>query len=114
VLNVRVEIEVPLLELVAKDLLHKNLLIIFDNCEYVVGICAEVAQMLLQTCSELHNLATSRENLNISGEFTPGPSGRQPLPPGRQLSGSARSHLSALAKRVATSVGNRPAGVGPG
>ena len=48
----------------------KRLLLILDNCEHVIGACAELANFLLQTCPHLVILATSREALGITGEFT--------------------------------------------
>jgi hypothetical protein len=39
----------------------KDLLLVLDNCEQVIGACAELAEQLLRTCAKLHILATSRE-----------------------------------------------------
>ncbi len=46
----------------------RHLLLIFDNCEHLIGACAQLAEALLQACSELCVLVTSREALGISGE----------------------------------------------
>jgi predicted ATPase/DNA-binding CsgD family transcriptional regulator len=46
----------------------KNLLLILDNCEHVVGAAAGLARDLLHVCPNLHILATSREGLAINGE----------------------------------------------
>ena len=46
----------------------KKVLLVLDNCEHLVEACAELAQALLQSCPELHVLATSREALGITGE----------------------------------------------
>ncbi len=46
----------------------KHLLLILDNCEHVISACAELAHHLLQACSGLHILATSRERLGVPGE----------------------------------------------
>jgi predicted ATPase/class 3 adenylate cyclase len=48
----------------------KRLLLILDNCEQIVGACAQLADRLLKSCHDLHILATSREGLGISGETT--------------------------------------------
>jgi len=53
------------------DFLHsKQLLLILDNCEHVIGACAQLAEFLLQACPHLVILATSREALGITGELT--------------------------------------------
>jgi len=46
----------------------KRLLIVLDNCEHVIGACAELAASLLRTCPGILILATSREPLNVAGE----------------------------------------------
>jgi predicted ATPase/class 3 adenylate cyclase len=52
------------------QLRDKRLLIVLDNCEHVLGTCAELAASLLRTCPEIVLLATSREPLSITGEQT--------------------------------------------
>ncbi len=52
----------------AEDLRSKNLLLILDNCEHVIGACALLADELLRTCPRLRILTTSREALRIPGE----------------------------------------------
>jgi predicted ATPase len=46
----------------------RELLLVLDNCEHVVEVCAQVVQELLDNCPRLHVLATSREALRIPGE----------------------------------------------
>ncbi len=48
------------------DLRHAVL--VLDNCEHVVGSCAELATALLSGCPNLRILATSREPFGIFGE----------------------------------------------
>jgi len=43
-------------------------LLIFDNCEHVIGSAAPLARRLLASCPGLRVLATSREALGITGE----------------------------------------------
>jgi non-specific serine/threonine protein kinase len=50
-----------LTELIAEN----HILLVFDNCEHVLPAAAELAQTLLESCSNLHILATSREPLNL-------------------------------------------------
>ncbi len=47
---------------------QRQILLVFDNCEHLVGACAELADRLLDTCSSVRILATSREPLRIAGE----------------------------------------------
>ncbi len=46
----------------------RRALVMLDNCEHLVGACAEVAGALLRGCPNLRILATSREPLSIAGE----------------------------------------------
>jgi len=46
----------------------KEVLLVLDNCEHLIGTSAEVAEALLHSCPELRVLATSREALGITGE----------------------------------------------
>jgi predicted ATPase len=45
-------------------------LLILNNCEHLIGACAELTEALLRECPHLRILATSREALNIEGEQT--------------------------------------------
>jgi predicted ATPase/DNA-binding SARP family transcriptional activator len=46
----------------------QELLLVLDNCEHLVGTCAQLAGVLLSGCPELQVLATSREPLHVPGE----------------------------------------------
>jgi non-specific serine/threonine protein kinase len=46
----------------------KELLLVIDNCEHLLGACAQLIGTLLSACPKLQIVATSREVLNISGE----------------------------------------------
>jgi predicted ATPase/DNA-binding winged helix-turn-helix (wHTH) protein len=46
----------------------KQALIVLDNCEHLIGACAEVAEALLRAAPDLRILATSREPLKCAGE----------------------------------------------
>jgi non-specific serine/threonine protein kinase len=82
----------PLTEAIAEDLKSLEILLILDNCEHVVGACAEFADALLHSCGGLRILATSREALGVPGErqfavpplSTPDP---HALPPVEELGG---------------------------
>lgn len=43
-------------------------LLLLDNCEHLIGACAELADGLLRTCPDVRILATSREPLGVLGE----------------------------------------------
>jgi predicted ATPase len=64
-------IEAPghsLIETLSGILKTRQLLLVLDNCEHLLGACAALATALLQTCPHLRILATSREPLRIAGE----------------------------------------------
>jgi non-specific serine/threonine protein kinase len=43
-------------------------LLLLDNCEHLIGACAELAEALVHACPHLLILATSREALRVPGE----------------------------------------------
>ena len=47
---------------------ERDLLLILDNCEHLVGACAGLIEWLLRSCPDLQVVATSREPLEIGGE----------------------------------------------
>jgi predicted ATPase/DNA-binding NarL/FixJ family response regulator len=70
VLGMREEPGRPLLTTMLDWLRSKQLLLILDNCEHLIDACAQLAEALLQSCAQLHVLATSREALRVPGETT--------------------------------------------
>ena len=54
---------------VVRALAGRELLIVLDNCEHVLGAAARVAVMLAGQCPRVRVLATSRERLDVPGEF---------------------------------------------
>jgi predicted ATPase len=48
----------------------RQILLILDNCEHLIEACAQLIQALLQSCSELYVMATSREVLKVAGELS--------------------------------------------
>ena len=58
----------PLLGAVTRHLAGKRALLVLDNCEHLIGACAELASALLSSCPTLSLLATSRERLLVAGE----------------------------------------------
>src|SRR6202521_6008491 len=56
-------------ESVARAVGAQRLLLILDNCEHVIDAAAKLAETVVRTCSRTTILATSREILNIEGEY---------------------------------------------
>ena len=52
----------------ARTLARRQLLLVLDNCEQVIGVAAEVCGRLLLGADDVRVLATSREPLRIAGE----------------------------------------------
>ena len=52
----------------AHALARRQLLLVLDNCEQVIGAAAEVCGRLLLGADDVRVLATSRESLRIAGE----------------------------------------------
>ena len=67
-LGVREQPGVPAAEAVARVLARRQLLLVLDNCEHVIGAAAQLCGGLLQACDDLRIVATSREPLRIAGE----------------------------------------------
>jgi predicted ATPase/DNA-binding SARP family transcriptional activator len=65
----------PASERLAGFVADKALLLVLDNCEHLVGACAELAQRLLAAGPAVKVLATSREVLGVPGEVV------WPVPP---------------------------------
>jgi non-specific serine/threonine protein kinase len=59
----------PLTDTLTEYLRPKQGLLVLDNCEHLLDACAHLVTTLLQACTELRILATSREPLNVDGEY---------------------------------------------
>ena len=59
----------PLIAVLTNYLRAKELLLVIDNCEHLLGACAQLIGTLSSACPNLRIVATSREVLNISGEI---------------------------------------------
>lgn len=63
--------EVPgrtMTEALVASLRRRSVLLVLDNCEHLLGACAELVDALLSGCPRLRVLATSREALSMAGE----------------------------------------------
>jgi predicted ATPase/class 3 adenylate cyclase len=56
------------LDVLLKHLDERELLLVLDNCEHLIGEVARVVVALIRRCPHVTILATSREPLNVSGE----------------------------------------------
>ncbi len=54
---------------VVRALAGRELLIVLDNCEHVLGAAARVVVMLAGQCPRVRVMTTSRERLDVPGEF---------------------------------------------
>jgi predicted ATPase/DNA-binding SARP family transcriptional activator len=59
----------PLTETLLEALGARQLLLVLDNCEHLIGACARLADTLLSGCPQLRILATSRQSLGLTGEI---------------------------------------------
>jgi predicted ATPase/DNA-binding SARP family transcriptional activator/DNA-binding CsgD family transcriptional regulator len=58
----------PFTETLVEILRSKDMLLLLDNCEHLVGAAASLVDALLDACPDLKVLATSREALGVAGE----------------------------------------------
>jgi predicted ATPase len=54
---------------VVRALADRELLIVLDNCEHVLGSAGRVVVMLVEQCHQVRIVATSRERLDVPGEY---------------------------------------------
>src|SRR5579859_8125757 len=67
-LGVREQPPRALVDTVVDVLQPRRLLLILDNCEHLLGSCAEFSYAVLRACPRVRILATSREPLGVPGE----------------------------------------------
>jgi predicted ATPase/DNA-binding SARP family transcriptional activator len=60
--------KIPLSETLVNYLFPRNVLLVLDNCEHLVGEISKLVLTLLSACEMLKILTTSREALDIPGE----------------------------------------------
>jgi predicted ATPase/class 3 adenylate cyclase len=59
----------PVLDTVVSWLQARRMLLVLDNCEHLVEGCAEFADRVLRTCPQVDIIATSRQPLEVEGEY---------------------------------------------
>jgi predicted ATPase/DNA-binding SARP family transcriptional activator len=69
-LNIKPEASQTWIQCVTEHLKNKRLILVLDNCEHLLDVCAQTAAHLLQECAGVRILATSREVLGITGEMS--------------------------------------------
>ena len=67
-LGVREAPERPLVETLGAHLQPCHVLLVLDNCEHLLDVCAALVETLLDGCPALQVLATSREPIGARGE----------------------------------------------
>ena len=60
----------PPIDQIVTYLAPREALLVVDNCEHVIDAAAELVDRLLEQCPGLRIIATSRESLEVDGEFT--------------------------------------------
>ena len=68
VLGVREESDRPLLQTLCAHLKNHRALLIFDNCEHLIKVSAQLASAILRVAPHVRILASSRESLRVPGE----------------------------------------------
>jgi hypothetical protein len=101
-LGVRQSGDVPVMEALRYRLRSAELLLVLDNCEHLLGACADLAVALLGSCPGLRVLATSREPLGVPGEavYLVPPLAVPPEPSDAQALARARGAVVPDARRV--------------
>jgi predicted ATPase/transcriptional regulator with XRE-family HTH domain len=67
-LGIRDDGQQPVLAAALQMLVSARGLLVLDNCEHLLTVCAQVVDRLLAECSALHILATSRQPLGLGDE----------------------------------------------
>ncbi|WP_199195779.1 LuxR C-terminal-related transcriptional regulator [Nocardia sp. MDA0666] len=69
-LDLQIRSEQPAIDRVLDYLREREVLLVLDNCEHVLGACAEFVAALLTQCGKVTVLTTSRQSLAVPGERT--------------------------------------------
>jgi predicted ATPase len=87
----------------AEHLVDKRMLLVLDNCEHLLNVCACLVHRLLRGTSRLRILATSRQALGVYGEHVlPVPSLTVPEPGAGTRDIARRDAVRLFAERAAT------------
>ena len=69
-LSLSISTSAPPIDQISAYLSTREALLVIDNCEHVIDPSAELVDVLLERCPELRIVATSRESLEVDGEYT--------------------------------------------
>ncbi len=58
----------PLLDTLAESLRHRRAILVLDNCEHLIDVCASMCRRLLASSPGLQLIVTSREPLRVAAE----------------------------------------------
>jgi non-specific serine/threonine protein kinase len=58
----------PAVDVVIEHVRDRRMLLVLDNCEHLIGACAQFVATLVAACPRLAVLATSRQSLAVAGE----------------------------------------------
>ena len=100
-------------ETVARSIGDKNLLLVLDNCEQVIGAVATLAETILALCPRTSIITTSREILRIQGEHVYRVPPLEVPAPGRDEPDHILSHSAValfIARTTALNSGFSPGG----
>jgi non-specific serine/threonine protein kinase len=67
-LGVQLADDLPPIRALAEAISDWTTLVILDNCEHLVAVCAELVHELLRSCGNVRILTTSRQPLGVAGE----------------------------------------------
>jgi predicted ATPase/DNA-binding winged helix-turn-helix (wHTH) protein len=68
VLGVRESPQRTVRDALLEHVAHRHLLFVFDTCEHLLDVCADLVEALLHDAPRVHVVATSREALGVPGE----------------------------------------------
>jgi predicted ATPase/DNA-binding CsgD family transcriptional regulator len=91
------------LDAVLDHLRERNMLLILDTCEHLLDACAMLADTVVQEAERITVLATSRQPLDIPGEYTC-PVSPLPVPEPGAAQAGASDAVELFAQRAATVV----------
>ncbi|MGA5265785.1 ATP-binding protein [Streptomyces lydicamycinicus] len=60
----------PVIDTIIEHLASREVLLVLDNCEHMIGDCALFVDALIRGCPKVRILATSRQSLGLNGETT--------------------------------------------
>jgi predicted ATPase/DNA-binding NarL/FixJ family response regulator len=86
--------DTPLIETIAETVAGRRLLLVVDNCEHMVSAAAAAVRTIVGGSTTVHVLATSREPLDLAGEY------RVPVTPLALEGGTSSDAVSLFVERA--------------